>query len=609
MSDFDVDAYISDHEEPAQPAPAVESSGGGEFDVDSYIEDHAEKGPETIGQRVVPPIIAGVKSAYKTITGDESDYEGDKAHALKQMKDYAASHANVVEGSAPLAIPGAAAPKLLEIAEKVAGSVPGRLATSAVSGFATGATSGPEGQSLGERFDRGVEGGKQALTIQGGLETLPYIGKALKFGGKKIASTITGVSEKDISTYAKHTDEVNKMIKESGGEVTEAADQLREKVSKGIQSFKSKLSGQISGALKSSPKEPTIKVDGIIKHLEESKKGLDPVYKADAIREIEEEIAKIRIKAPNGLVNAQDLNVIKSGLQDAASSSYSKGGQLFSRGTDAQRAAKGAGAIARKTLNAVSPEIAQANNQLSALHTVEANLNKNLITAGKSDSALLAAGSGGNNRNAKMLQRLGDISGVDALGAAEKLSAVRQFGKAGLTPEGTTGKTLTRAMFGTGAGAAVGSIAGPIGAAIGAGVGGAVASPAALKVAINAANVAKPVTNAVGTALSAARNNPVIAQTAIGRLQNQIKENNQETKEIEPISPPSLGEEAPELPILRGENKWAAKGAEKLGIDRELASKLVGNKQARRLLIEASDLPAGSKKLESILKRISELEN
>lgn len=57
---------------------------------------------------------------------------------------------------------------------------------------------------------------------------------------------------------------------------------------------------------------------------------------------------------------------------------------------------------------------------------------------------------------------------------------------------------------------------------------------------------------------------------------------------------------------LKGEDKWAQRGVEKLGIkDESMAKKLLQSKEGRRLLIEASDLPDGSKKLQEINGKIS----
>lgn len=54
-----------------------------------------------------------------------------------------------------------------------------------------------------------------------------------------------------------------------------------------------------------------------------------------------------------------------------------------------------------------------------------------------------------------------------------------------------------------------------------------------------------------------------------------------------------------------GPERWARSGLEKLGIrDQELASRLLADKDAKRLLIEASDLPPGSPKLRRIMERL-----
>jgi hypothetical protein len=59
-------------------------------------------------------------------------------------------------------------------------------------------------------------------------------------------------------------------------------------------------------------------------------------------------------------------------------------------------------------------------------------------------------------------------------------------------------------------------------------------------------------------------------------------------------------------PAPRGADLWAKKGLEKLGISDPLqAELLMGNKQNKQLLIEASDLPAGSKRLEKIKEQLS----
>lgn len=58
-------------------------------------------------------------------------------------------------------------------------------------------------------------------------------------------------------------------------------------------------------------------------------------------------------------------------------------------------------------------------------------------------------------------------------------------------------------------------------------------------------------------------------------------------------------------PAERGESKWASSGLSKLGIqDPELKAQLLQSKEGKRLLIEASDLPAGSARMQRINEKI-----
>lgn len=55
---------------------------------------------------------------------------------------------------------------------------------------------------------------------------------------------------------------------------------------------------------------------------------------------------------------------------------------------------------------------------------------------------------------------------------------------------------------------------------------------------------------------------------------------------------------------LKGEDKWATKGSSKLGLSEDQTSAFMNSKAAKALLIEASDLPAGSKKLQEIKTKL-----
>ena len=97
----------------------------------------------------------------------------------------------------------------------------------------------------------------------------------------------------------------------------------------------------------------------------------------------------------------------------------------------------------------------------------------------------MAAGSGENEANEKILRRLGEITKTPMLDDAKTLAAMRTFGKPALLPIDRTGKSAARQLMAAGIGFKIG---GPAGAAIaGAGV-----SPLALKAGID---IGRPIIN------------------------------------------------------------------------------------------------------------------
>lgn len=78
----------------------------------------------------------------------------------------------------------------------------------------------------------------------------------------------------------------------------------------------------------------------------------------------------------------------------------------------------------------------------------------------------------------------------------------------------------------------------------------------------------------------------------------RVAEEEQES-DREPAAKPSTLKEP-----KRGEALWAEQGAKKLGISSDLEKRLLQSKQGKRLLIEASDLPAGSKGQKRIMEQI-----
>lgn len=363
--------------------------------------------------------------------------------------------------------------------------------------------------NLKEDRGGGMDGAKTSLAISSAFNLLPYgVGKLLP----KAAAALTGKRASDIVTYAQSTDDVNKIIKGSGGNLSVAADDVRQGFQDAIRSKRASLGANVGAAVDAADPSITHDLGAVRSAIEQQKSRLHPVYDADAIDQIDDVLAKITKSVPSNAANAHDLADLKDFLQGRASSAYMKSGQVFQSAPGAAQGAKSGGAIARKLFNSAVPGAASANQELSLLHRLEKDTNRNLLAPGKSDSALFAAGSGANSRNFRNLERLGQMADYPIIDKAKKLSAAAAFKDAEWLPSDLTGKSLTRLATGFG----VGTLAS--GGALGAGsvLGALATSPAALKLAINAANTlgkAVPVSKIV----EMAQKNP-------GQLQTMIRE-------------------------------------------------------------------------------------
>ena len=324
----------------------------------------------------------------------------------------------------------------------------------------------------------------------------PVVGRALAKGAKKIASGLTGIDEKVISTYAQRADQVKSMIKNSGGEISEAADQVRRGITKDIQVTRQKLGNQIGKALDG---YEGVLADGkpILQSLDDTISKVGEVtarFRPDEINELKnlrDLVAKSLLD--DGMIQLKTLSAVKEELQAIAKPSYMNGAMIFPKGDLAAKAAKGAAGEARRILNQAAPEIRHANEQLSKLHRIEELINKNLIREGKPESALIAAG-GGNDRNAKLLGAIDQITGGTAVKQAENLAAARTFGNPQLLPQDFTGKSVSRMLAGGGAGTLLG---GPVGGAVGT----ALTSPLGLKYGIETTRFIERLAKATGKML------------------------------------------------------------------------------------------------------------
>lgn len=345
------------------------------------------------------------------------------------------------------------------------------------SGAAFGGLLGAGGKGLEK-----IVGSKPVQEIGG------FIKKKAGDAGASIASGLTGLSKQDIKTFAGKTDDVQKIIQNYGDDIASASDDMREKIQSQIRSYRATESNKIGQALDRSNPEKVIDINPIVEKLESFKSKLNPNYNADSIYEIEKIQKAIRDDAgETAKISLRQLHEANQYLQDQARGSYMKNGQIFQVPDKVAQAAKQTSSDVRKILNQLAPDIKEANNKLSQLHSIEKNINKNIIAPGKSDAGLMSAGSGANKRNAKMLKEISEVVGGDMLGDAQKLSAAKAFGNIPLLPVENTGKAVARMAAGYG----VGRMAG--GDEQGGFLGALSTSPAVLKQGLIGANAGKKI--------------------------------------------------------------------------------------------------------------------
>jgi hypothetical protein len=332
----------------------------------------------------------------------------------------------------------------------------------------------------------GLEGAYGAMGEMGGQ----VIGKAISGAVSKlpkIANALTGVPEQEIKTYAKNADKIKEMARSTEGSTIEAADQIRQQYNKDIGLKIGDINNQISGVLSKSNK--TVQSQPVIDSLEKYKTDLDPSLWKNEVKQIDDIIASVRGMSPDGVLPVAKVHELKQFLQDKASSAY-RNGDMFQIGKEAANAAKSGAAKARELVDSVEPSVTKLNKQLSEFHRVEDSMNSNILKVGAPESALMAAGSGGNARNAKALQELGLMTDKPMLEEAQNLAAMRTFGNAPFMPLDVTGKSATRLGAGAGIGFALGG-------APGAAIGASATSPFMLKSVIDAGRTVAPAVKAV----------------------------------------------------------------------------------------------------------------
>lgn len=380
---------------------------------------------------------------------------------------------------------------------------PGLTLKAKKGGFLDASPAGAAGLvgDVGNDLSNLVPVGKIAKGIGGALKDSRIAG-----GIGRVAEAFTGVPRKETQTYIQHLDDVGKIGAEFGDDTYGASNSTRAQFKSDIDGARKGLNETITTTLSKSHPGKTIDVSGVVAELEAHKARLNPKFNADDIAEIDELISFVKTATDNGTaVNLVDGHGLKEWLQKEAKPSY-KNGAIFQRGDKAQQAARAGARKTKELVNSAAPEIADANEKLSMMHSMEDRMNANLVTPNTPDASLMSAGSGSNKKNITDLKDLGELTDSNMIGEAEKLAAYKRFNSPELLPVDTTGKSFTRmaaARMALGAGGAYAAGENPL-------LGLAATSPAALKATIHGSRAigrvaASPLTRA--TYLAAQANN------------------------------------------------------------------------------------------------------
>jgi hypothetical protein len=345
-------------------------------------------------------------------------------------------------------------------------------------------------------------------------------------GAATLGETISGASKGDIKTYWNKEAPVNDLIKSSGKNSAEIADQTRTGFQKELKGYRTGKNAQITAAEEAASGEKQVPVQSLLDQLDKHRGRLHKELDAAEIAQIDELSQKIENTADAaGMMSPKELIKVTKSLQNKGKRAFGvspSGGQL---GSQAQAAAKGASEEARLLRNKFIPDTEKPFSDLSRVKEITGKANKNLFLPGTPDGALFAAGAGKNERGLKTLQELSKATGIDFVEPAEIASSARTFSNPPLTPTDTTGKSLHRALLGAGIfGQGLGLLGAPI--ELTAKLGAAAASPAALKLGMDTAKgVSRIPGKAMGIAQKIKPENYVKAYIA-SRLARAQQENN-----------------------------------------------------------------------------------
>jgi hypothetical protein len=238
------------------------------------------------------------------------------------------------------------AQKLLSLGEGVRESakIGGLIGAASAAGRAESVGDAAKDIGTGALLGGGAQLGGNVLAAGGGAAL-----KAAGNVGAKVGSALTGISEKEIKTYASRADEVKSLFKRHNGDIAAAADEVRGTIGKDLQVARQKLNSQISSALED-PKYSAVRINGkaIVDELDKAINNVGPIkakFKEGEVAElknIRDLVSNAMDSGSNGLdksnpafmdathfVDPKTLLHLKEELQAIAKPSYNNGQAIF----------------------------------------------------------------------------------------------------------------------------------------------------------------------------------------------------------------------------------------------------------------------------------------
>ena len=378
----------------------------------------------------------------------------------------------------------------------------------AMTGAAVGAAAGKALENIGERFLLDEEKSREGVYLEpvaegasaaAGEGFAPLVGKAISKGAdmvgtgiKKTVSSLSSIPEKAIETFMDRPQAVKavgKLSEETA--LQDAADKLRQEAVQAISDFKADANDEIGYVLLQKG-DQLINVSSIKDTGNKIISKLNPkiVKDAEQITEIQkmiDQFTNLQINPKLPFVKATDVNRMKQVMQDAAD--YTADGVIKQQKGVSDHTFKAMAREARKSIEKLAPEIKVINQNLSKLHNVNKNINKNLISPEKTAASVMGVGSGQNQQAVKQMRKLEDLTGFNYVGRAQEIASAQHFNDPSLIPTISTGRAAIPAMGIFGAGQQF--LSGNVAPAMGSLAFGAMGSPMAIKAGMDAINIGK----------------------------------------------------------------------------------------------------------------------